>query len=117
MIEAVEAGSSRRGAAARFGVAADIQDRDGAPVVLKFIRHAYPLASACVRGRRVCRVELRGTLDRICDGTLQIVKRSDTANGFEAFPRRWVVARIFAWLGRCRRLGKNWEKSIASAKA
>jgi putative transposase len=49
--------------------------------------------------------------------TLQIVKRSDTAKGFVVLPRRWVVERTFAWLGRCRRLAKDWEKSIASAEA
>lgn len=49
--------------------------------------------------------------------TLRIVKRSDTAKGFEVLPRRWVVERTFAWLGRCGRLAKDWEKSIASAEA
>ena len=49
--------------------------------------------------------------------TLQIVKRSDTAKGFEVIPRRWVVERTFAWLGRCRRMAKDWEKTIASAEA
>lgn len=49
--------------------------------------------------------------------TLQIVKRSDSAKGFEVLPRRWVVECTFAWLGRCRRLAKDWEKSIESAEA
>ncbi|RVM07004.1 transposase, partial [Sinorhizobium meliloti] len=31
--------------------------------------------------------------------------------------RRWVVERTFAWLGRCRRLAKDFEKSVASAEA
>jgi transposase len=40
---------------------------------------------------------------------VEIVKRSDTAKGFVVLPRRWVVERTFAWLGRCRRLAKDWE--------
>jgi hypothetical protein len=49
--------------------------------------------------------------------TIEIVKRSDTAKVFVVLPRRWVVERTFAWLGRCRRLAKDWEKSIKSATA
>jgi len=49
--------------------------------------------------------------------TIEIIKRSDTAKGFVLLPRRWVVERTFAWLGRCRRLAKDWERSIASSTA
>lgn len=48
--------------------------------------------------------------------TMDIVKRSDTAKGFEVVPRRWVVERTFAGLGRYRRLAKDWEKTIQSAE-
>jgi transposase len=47
--------------------------------------------------------------------TIEIIKRSDTAKGFEILPRRWVVERTFAWLGRCRRLAKDWETSVSPA--
>ena len=51
--------------------------------------------------------KLRGAIEKIGRWTIQIVKRSDTAIGFELIPRRWVVERTFAWLGRCRRMAKD----------
>jgi len=60
---------------------------------------------------------LKRRLKKIGRWTVEIIKRSDKAKGFEVLPRRWVVERTFAWLGRCRRLAKDVEKSIASAEA
>ena len=48
---------------------------------------------------------------------LQIVKRSDRAQGFVALPKRWSVARTFAWLGRRRRLAKDLEILTRTALA
>ena len=97
--------------------AADIQDRDGAPAVLKSIRHAFPPLRHVFADGGYAGPKLRSALDKIGDWTLEIVKRSDAAKGFEVLPRRWVVERAFAWLGRCRRLAKDWERTIASAEA
>ncbi len=47
----------------------------------------------------------------------EIVKRSDVAAGFEVIARRWVVERTFAWLGRCRRLAKDFENRTRTARA
>jgi putative transposase len=45
-----------------------------------------------------------------CGWDLRIVKRSDkTKKGFEPLPKRWVVERTFGWLGRYRRLSKDYE--------
>jgi putative transposase len=49
--------------------------------------------------------------------TIEIVTRSDGAEGFEIIPRRWVVERTFAWLNRNRRLAKDFERTIESATA
>jgi len=40
---------------------------------------------------------------------VEIVKRSDAAQGFTVLPKRWVVERTIAWLNRCRRLAKDWK--------
>jgi transposase len=40
---------------------------------------------------------------------VEIVKRSDQARRFVVLPKRWLVERTFAWLGRCRRLAMDWE--------
>jgi len=49
--------------------------------------------------------------------TIEIIRRNATAKGFELLPRRWVVERTFAWLGRCRRPAKDWETTIESSTA
>ena len=45
-----------------------------------------------------------------CDWVLEIVKRSDEVKDFQLFSRRWVVEHIFGWLGRYRRLSKDYEE-------
>jgi transposase len=40
---------------------------------------------------------------------VEIVKQSDQVKGFVVLPKRWIVERTLAWLGRCRRLAKDWE--------
>jgi putative transposase len=48
---------------------------------------------------------------------LEIVRRAEPGSGFQVLPRRWVVARTFAWLGRYRRLSKDYEKLPETTEA
>jgi len=46
---------------------------------------------------------------------VEIVKRSDAAEGFVILPRRWAVERTFGWLGRCRRLAIDFASRTRNA--
>lgn len=97
--------------------AACVQDRNGAPAVLKAVRQRWPWLRHVFADGGYAGPKLQAALRRVGSWSIEIVKRSDTATGFEVLPRRWVVERTFAWLGRCRRLAKDWEASVASAEA
>ena len=96
---------------------ANIQDRDGAPGVLKAVRYRFPWLRHVFADGGYAGEKLRTALKGKGDWTIEVIKRSDKAEGFEVLPRRWVVERTFAWLNRCRRLAKDWEKSIESSTA
>ena len=55
--------------------------------------------------------------DRCLDIDLIIVSKPKGNTGFAVLPRRWVVERSFAGMNRCRRLAKDFERTIESAKA
>jgi transposase len=96
---------------------ADVQDRDGAPSVLASTRSLYPWLRHVFADGGYAGDKLRNALKGKGEWTIEIVKRSDTAKGFVLLPRRWVVERTFAWIGRCRRLAKDFEATIESAVA
>ena len=93
---------------------AGIQERDGAKLVLLRVLGRFPRlqliwADGGYAGKLVDWVR------DICHWTLQIVKRSN-ASGFVVLPRRWVVERTFAWLGRYRRMSKDYEELPQSSE-
>jgi len=96
---------------------ADVQDRDGAPAVLKAARFRFPWLRHVFADGGYAGDKLRQALKGSGEWVIEIIRRSDRAKGFEVLPRRWVVERTFAWLGRCRRLAKDWETTIESSTA
>lgn len=97
---------------------ADVQDRDGAVDLLASIRSLCPWLRHVFADGGYAGEKLRNAMTGLGSWTFEIIKRSDEAkHTFELLPRRWVVERTFAWLGRCRRLAKDFEATIESAVA
>lgn len=87
---------------------ANIQDRDGAKLVLEKVRRRFPrLQTVYADGGYAG--QLIGWVRETCGWLLEIVKRSAAAKGFVLLPRRWIVERTLGWLGRYRRLSKDYE--------
>jgi transposase len=97
---------------------AGIQDRDGGVLLMTSLFGLYPFllklyADGGYQGPEFQRA-LKKTLARV---RIEIVRRCDQAKAFVVLPKRWIVERTFAWLGRCRRLAKDFENLNRKALA
>jgi putative transposase len=95
---------------------ANIQDRDGARLLLErakarltTLKHIW--ADGGYGGALIDWV--RST----CSWVLEIVRRPAESKGFVVLPRRWVVERTLAWLGRYRRMSKDYEELTDTSEA
>lgn len=52
----------------------------------------------------------------LCRTVLVLVRRAEHQKGFVVLPKRWIVERTFAWLGRYRRLSKDYEHCVKSSE-
>lgn len=95
--------------------AADFQDREGVWLLLARMRHRFARLKQLVADGGD-QGALEAVVPRVFGWALQIVKRSEGSKGFEVLPKRWVVERTLAWLGRNRRLSKEYEERPESSE-
>ncbi|MGW4696118.1 IS5 family transposase [Kitasatospora cineracea] len=99
---------------------ASVQDRAGAKLVLAGVRELFPqVGLVWVDGGYVNVVDVGLVGWAAAHERLEIVTvpRNADVKGFQVLPRRWVVERTFSWLGRCRRLARDYERKTAHAEA
>jgi putative transposase len=96
---------------------ADIQDNHGAVPLLKAVRRAFRRLRHLFADRVYRGPKLLNAISEVGRWTIEIVTRTQSLGSFTPEKRRWVIERTFAWLGRNRRLAKDFEKTIASAEA
>lgn len=94
----------------------DVQDRDGAKLVLTPVIGRMPRleriwADAGYGGTLIAWVRDEAGWE------LEVVAKPPGATTFVVLPHRWIVERTFAWLGKCRRLSKDYEHLVTSAMA
>jgi len=94
---------------------ANVQDRDGAPILLAALPPALGKLHHIVADAAYAGDKLRTALGRMGHWTVEIIKKDPAQRGFAVLPRRWVVERSFAWFGRNRRLSKDFERSPDAA--
>ena len=95
---------------------ANVQDRDGAEALLREARRSFPfleriIADAGYQGRK-----MEATVARTGAWVLEIVRRCDRHH-FVVLPKRWIVERTLAWISRCRRLARDYERHTRKAAA
>ena len=97
---------------------ASIQDRDGAPAVILGMLEKAPEVTKLWADGGYQGPKLASKLEELgLGGLLEIVEKPKDIKGFTILYRRWMIERTFGWLSRCRRLAKDYERSLESSLA
>jgi putative transposase len=99
--------------------AASVPDRDGAKLLLEALRHRFSRlrliwADGAYTGELLAWVWALRPWRKV---RLEIVKRPTGVKGFQLLPWRWIVERTCGWLGRYRRLSKDYEYLTQTSEA
>jgi transposase len=96
---------------------ADLQDRDGARLVLdRRTRRLFPFIERIFADAGYQGAKMTTVVAKTGNWTLEIVKRNEL-HRFVVLPKRWIVERTLAWISRCRRLAKDFERHARKAVA
>ena len=96
---------------------ADRQDQDGACFVLLLLWAGFRNLKVIFGDSAYGRSGLPQMAQEMFGWILQTVLRPVGGKGFVVLPKRWIVERTFAWIGRCRRHSKDYEQNPESSKA
>lgn len=97
--------------------AANQQDNDGACLVLYSLWEKMKRIRVIFADSAYGRNDLPDFVKQTLGFIIELVKRPRGTKGFKVLPKRWIVERTFAWLGRCRRHSKDYERNPASSEA
>ena len=90
---------------------ANVQDYDGAELVLDKAKVRFPRLKKVYADAIYAYKQLPLCVGIIYGWAVEIVRHAKKPKVFKVLPMRWVVERTFAWLGRNRRLSKDYERS------
>jgi transposase len=97
---------------------ANIQNRDGVALVLsRRSRRLFPFIERIFADGGYRGPKATAAVARTGTWKIEIVKRFDTAIGFEVVPKRWIVERTIAWISRFRRLARDFERYARTVAA
>jgi len=96
--------------------AANLDDRKGAILLMDTLEHMIAVRLLKVWADQGYQGDLTTWFQQQWQIELDIVRREADQKGFAVQPRRWVVERTFAWLGKYRRLSKDYERSTHSSE-
>lgn len=97
-------------------MAANGNDRDGAKAVLSKVERLMVVRLLKIWADQGYQGDLEVWFVQQWDIQLDIVRRDPDQQGFAVLPRRWVVEPTFAWLGKFRRLSKDYERDTLSSE-
>ena len=96
--------------------AASMNDREGVKVLLAKVERQIALRLLKIWADQSYQGDLEICLQEQWGIALEIVSAQQGQIGFVVQPRRWVVERTFAWLGKLRRLSKDYERDTVTSE-